>query len=351
MNQSAPAASAAPDPSHIMQIGMSFFPCKILLTAVKLDLFTELAARKGASAAELKSHFGFHCTDRHFFDFLDTLVALGFLTREGLLTTAKYNNAPDSDLFLDKAKPAYIGGMLTMANNRLYAFWGDLEDGLRTGQAQNEIKHGGDNLFEAIYHSPQHLREFIHAMSGVQMGNFMAFAKKVDFSGRKTLADLGGSGAMLSIMVAKHNPHMHCVSFDLPPVAPVADENITKFGIGAQVKTVAGDFFTDTLPAVDVLVMGNILHDWDEEKKLELMKRVYDALPAGGAFAAIENVIDDDRRQNVFGMMMSLNMLIETAHGFDYSYADFRRWAMACGFSRTELVPLTGPSSAAIAYK
>jgi len=351
MNQSAPNGSQQPDPSHIMQTGMAFFPSKVLLTAVKLDLFTELAARHGAGAAELKSHLGFQCTDRHFFDFLDTLVALGFLTREGLLTTAKYNNAADSDMFLDKAKPAYVGGMLTMANNRLYPFWSDLEDGLRTGQAQNEIKHGGDDLFAALYQSPERLREFIHAMSGVQMGNFMAFAQKFDFSSRKTLADIGGSGAMLSIMVAKHNPHMHCVSFDLPPVAPIADDNINKFGMNAQVKTAAGDFFADPLPAADVLVMGNILHDWDEEKKLELMKLAYDALPAGGAFAAIENVIDDDRRQNAFGMMMSLNMLIETAHGFDYSYAEFRRWAKACGFSRTELLPLTGPSSAAIAYK
>jgi hypothetical protein len=97
--------------------------------------------------------------------------------------------------------------------------------------------------------------------------------------------------------------------------------------------------------------MGNILHDWDEEKKLLLIKKAYDALPAGGAFVAIENVIDEQRKQNSFGLMMSLNMLIETGKGFDYTFSDFTSWAKAAGFKSTMIIPLTGPTSAAIAYK
>ena len=340
-----------PTPENIMHTGMAFFPSKVLLTAVKVDLFTHLAFNKTMSASAIKSQLGFECTDRHCYDFLDTLVALKFLKREGLLESAQYSNNDDTDIFLDKAKPSYIGGMLVMANNRLYPFWGDLEAGLKTGHAQNEIKTGKGDLFSALYEDTDRLREFIHAMSGVQMGNFMAFAQKFDFSKYKTLADVGGSGAMLSIQVAKHQPHMQCVSFDLPPVEPIAQDNINKFGAGNNVKTAAGDFFKDTLPTADIIVMGNILHDWNEESKLMLIQKAYDALPAGGVFVAIENVIDDDRRKNAFGMMMSLNMLIETAYGFDYSFADFNKWASKVGFSRTELLPLAGPSSAAIAYK
>ena len=340
-----------PTPEHILQTGLAFWPSKILLTAVKLELFTLLADKKTLSGAEIKSQLGFHCTDRHSFDFLDTLVTINFLEREGLLETAKYSNSPETEVFLDKKKPSYIGGMLVMANNRLYPFWNDLETALKTGEAQNEIKQGTGGLFDELYKSPERLKEFIHAMSGVQMGNFMAFAQTFDFSKRKTLADIGGSGAMLSLMVAKHQPHMQCTSFDLPPVAPIAQENIDKFGLGDRVKTAEGDFFKDKLPAADVLVMGNILHDWDEEQKVALMKRAYDALPVGGVFVAIENVIDDTRNKNAFGLMMSLNMLIETAHGFDYTFADFNRWAKQCGFSKTEIIPLVGPSSAAVAYK
>jgi hypothetical protein len=238
-----------------------------------------------------------------------------------------------------------------MANNRLYPFWGNLESGLADGTVQNESKQGEGNMFENLYASPDRLKEFIHAMSGIQMGNFIAFAQKFDFSKYKTLVDAGGAGAMLSSMVAKHQPHMQCTSFDLPAVEPIALENISKLGLAGKVKTATGDFFKDNLPKADMIVMGNILHDWDEEQKLVLMKKAFEALPEGGAFAAIENVIDEDRRQNVFGMMMSLNMLIETGTGFDYTFDDFTGWAKKTGFKTTSLMPLTGPSSAAIAFK
>ena len=340
-----------PTPENILKTGMAFWPSKILLTAVKLDLFSLLAEKKQLSGAEIKSALGFNCTARHCYDFLDTLTTIGFLNRDGLLESAKYSNADDTDFFLDKKKPSYVGGLLIMANNRLYPFWNDLEEGLKTGEAQNEVKHGKGNLFEELYASPERLKEFIHAMSGVQMGNFMAFAQKFDFSNKKTLADIGGSGAMLSLMVVKHQPHMSCISFDLPPVAAVAQENINHFGLAEKVKTASGDFFAEDLPKADVLVMGNILHDWNEANKLILMKKAYAALPDGGALVVIENIIDDDRSKNAFGMMMSLNMLIETAHGFDFTFADFNGWAKECGFSKTEILPLAGPSSAVIAYK
>ena len=183
------------------------------------------------------------------------------------------------------------------------------------------------------------------------MGNFMTFARKFDFSKSKTLVDVGGSAGLLSLMVAKHQNHMSCISFDLPPVEPIAQASIEKFGLQDRVKTASGDFFKDEFPKADLVVMGNILHDWDEETKLMLMKKAFVALPEGGAFVAIEGIIDDERKKNVFGMMMSLNMLIETGKGFDYTFKDFSSWASKAGFKNTSLIPLTGPSSAAIAYK
>lgn len=340
-----------PTPERIMQIGLGFWASKTLLVAVNLKLFTHLAEKGKLSGTEIKKLFGFQCTDRNVYDFLDTLTSFGFLQREGVMETAVYSNGTDTEVFLDKNKPSYIGGILEMANNRLYPFWGDLETGLITGLPQNESKHGGDNMFATLYQSPERLKEFIHAMSGIQMGNFMTFAQKFDFSKYKTLTDAGGAGAMLSLMVAKHQPHMQCLSFDLPAVNPIARENINHFSLAERVKTFDGDFFNDALPQADVVVMGNILHDWDEEKKLLLMKKAYEALPDGGAFAVIENIIDNERKQNSFGLMMSLNMLIETGKGFDYTFADFTKWATATGFKTTALIPLTGPSSAAVAYK
>ncbi|MCF0072948.1 acetylserotonin O-methyltransferase [Dyadobacter sp. CY261] len=339
-----------PSPESILQMGTGFWASKVLLTAVDFDLFTLLAETGPLTAGELKQKLDLHCTDRHLFDFLDTLTGLGFLNRTGILETASYSNSPDTDLFLDMKKPAYVGGILKMLNNRLYGFWGTLEEGLRTGKPQNEAKQG-ENLFDAIYKSPEQLENFMNAMSGIQVGAFMAFAQKFDFSKYKTLTDAGGSSGLLSMTVANHQPHMSCTSVDLPGVTAIAEKKIANAGLNGRVKAVSGDFFKDPFPAADVVVMGNILHDWDEEQKISLMRSAYTALPKGGAFIAIENVIDDDRKTNVFGLLMSLNMLIETGTGFDYTLPDFNRWARQVGFSSTSLLPLAGPTSAAIAIK
>lgn len=336
------------DPSHIMQIGMGFMASKTLLTAVKLELFTHLATRP-LKAKEIK--YEICLNERGLYDFLDTLVALGFLQKSGNKSTAIYSNSPDSDLFLDKNKLSYIGGMLEMANNRLYPFWGFLEEGLRTGKPQNEIRTGNALLFEEIYEDVDKTREFVNAMTGIQAGNFLKFASEFDFSRYKTLCDIGGAGATLSAQVASKNPHMKCISFDLPQVAPIALENISKMGLATKVKIESGDFFKDPFPRADIITMGNILHGWGTRDKKTLIAKAYDALPQGGAFVALENIIDDERRGNAFGLMMSLNMLIETAEGFDYTAADFNEWTREAGFKETSVLPLTGPSSAAIAIK
>jgi hypothetical protein len=340
-----------PSPASIMQIGSGFWASKLLLSAVKFQLFTKLAEKQSMSAQQIKTMLNLKCTDIHLFDFLDALTGLGFLNREGLLGSAVYSNSVNADAFLVIDKPAYIGGMLDMLNNRLYQFWGNLEEGLLTGLPQNEIKAGDDNLFDELYKSPERLLEFINAMGSIQIGNFNAFAQQFDFSKYKTLTDVGGCGAALSTTVAMHQPHMKCTSFDLPVVEPIAKEKIAKTPFSDRVITASGDFFADPFPKADVVVMGNILHDWDEPKKLALLQKAYDALPEGGAFVAIENVIDDDRSKNVFGMMMSLNMLIETGTGFDYTFSSFNKWTKSVGFKSTSIVPLTGPASAAIAYK
>lgn len=336
------------DPSKIMQIGMGFWASKTLLTAVNMGLFTHLA--NGAlSGREIQNKLELH--HRSLFDFLDTLVALGFLSRTGLKENASYSNSNDSDLFLDKNKPSYIGGILEMSNNRLYPFWNDLEEGLKTGKPQNETKNGGASVFEAIYANEDRLREFIHGMGGVQAGNFMALASDFDFSKYQTLCDVGGSGANLSILVAKSNDHLKCTSFDLPPVGPIAKENVHAVGLSDRIEIASGDFFKDDFPKADVITMGNILHDWGADDKLMLIKKAYEALPEGGALIVIENIIDDERNKNAFGLMMSLNMAIETDDGFDFSLSDFKEWSQEAGFKETKLMPLMGPSSAVIAIK
>lgn len=340
-----------PTPAAILQMGTGFWASKVLLTAVNFQLFTHLAKHGSMSAKAIKNILGLKCSDRNLYDFLDCLTGLSFLEREGLLETAHYSNTVDTAIFLDKDKPSYIGGILEMQNEQGWNVWAKLDNGLKTGLIQHEIKDNGENIFDFISKDPEMFKKFVDGMTGVQMGNFIALAEKFDFSNYKTLVDAGGSAGVLSVMIAKHNPHIKCTTFDLPALEFMAKETVQKFKMTEQVKVTNGDFFKDALPKSDIVTMGNILHDWDEETKIKLMKTAYDALPKGGVFIAIEHVIDDQRKENVFGLMMSLNMLIETGDGFNYTFSDFNKWAKKAGFSTTELMPLAGPSSAAIAYK
>ncbi len=331
-----------------MQIGMGFFGSRTLLTAVELGLFTHLGAGELTGAA-IAERLGLH--KRAIPDFPDALVALGFLEREGDGPDALYGNTTETATFLDNNSPEYIGGILEMASDRFYGFWGNLTEGLKTGQPQNEVKETGEPIFAKLYAAPDKLEQFMNAMAGVSAGNFKELAAKFDFSKYKTLCDAGGATAQLSCMVAAANPHMRCVSADLPPVEAIAKRCIEEAGLSDRVSTAVIDFFADPLPKADVITMGMILHDWDLEQKKHLVKLAYDALPPGGAFIVVEALIDDARRENAYGLLMSLHMLLEFGNAFDYSGADFREWCSEVGFDRFEIIPLVGPSSAAVAYK
>jgi len=238
-----------------------------------------------------------------------------------------------------------------MLNARLFGFWNDLGNALKTGLPQSEVKVHGKPIFEELYASESQLGIFLESMTGFQSANFLQLAESFDFSRFNSVSDIGGALALLSRTVGARYNHLSFTTFDLPPVAPLAQKQIDAAGMADRITVISGDFFEDELPRADVITMGNILHDWNLEKKKLLIRKAYDALPEGGAFIAVENLIDDARRENAFGLLMSLNMLIEFGDAFDYTAADFREWCSEAGFSRFEVIPLAGPTSAAIAYK
>jgi SAM-dependent methyltransferase len=263
---------------------------------------------------------------------------------------AQYTNTPATDLFLDRAKPSYIGGILEMANARLYGFWGSLTEGLRTGKLQNEAKQGGD-LFATLYSDPDRLRGFLKAMTGISMGAARVIAERFPWDGHKTFLDLGCAEGAVPVAVASKHAHLTGGGFDLPPVKPHFDAFVAAHKLSDRVRFYPGDFFKDPLPSVDVLVMGHILHDWDLEQKRALIAKAYATLPKGGALVVYDAIIDDERRKNAFGLLMSLNMLIETPGGFDYTGADCMSWMKSAGFGDARVEPLLGPDSMVIGIK
>jgi O-methyltransferase domain/Dimerisation domain len=333
-----------PRMDHILQVGLGFWASKVLLSAVELELFTELAKHPEDLPA-LSARLGLHARSAR--DFLDALVALGFLERR----EGKYFNTPSTDLFLDKRKPSYVGGILEMANRRLYPFWNNLTLALRTGEPQNEALDGGQSPFAALYADPERLRGFLKAMTGISRGANMAIAKQFLWKQYKSAVDVGTAQGDLIVQVALGNPHISGIGFDLPEVGPIFEDYVADNKLSSRVEFRPGSFFDSPIPNADVVMMGHILHDWNLDEKKRLVRKAYEAVPAGGALIVYESIIDDDRSKNAFGLLMSLNMLIETPGGFDYTGADCMGWMKEAGFRETRVEHLLGPESMVIGTK
>ncbi|MFI5395765.1 MAG: methyltransferase [Candidatus Binatia bacterium] len=334
---------AEPTPERIMQLGLGFWGSKALLSAVELGVFTELA--KGPLDGQtLAKRLGLH--PRSYRDFFDALVALGMLERRGDV----YANTAETDFLLDRAKPSYVGGLLEMGNARLYACWGALTEALRTGQPQSEAKDVG-NPFDAFYSDAKGLQAFLQAMTGVSMGTAKVIARKFPWDRYQSFIDIGVAQGATPVQIALAHGHLTGGGYDLPAVGPIFEAYVQSFGLSDRLHFHPGNFFTDALPSADVLIMGHILHDWNLDEKKMLIAKAYAALPPGGALLAYEALIDDERRQNAFGMLMSLNMLIETPGGFDYTGADCSGWMRAAGFRETRVEHLAGPDSMVVGIK
>lgn len=333
-------------PEKILQLGSAFWASKTLLSAIELGLFTHLAEAGPQDLAELRAALRLHERSAH--DFLDALVALGMLRR---LPDSRYANTAETETYLDRNKPSYVGGMLEMANARLYRFWGNLTEALRTGQPQNEITTGEPDLFTAVYADPARLEQFLRAMTGLSLPTARTIAAAFPWREHRSFADVGCAQGGLTAEIAHAHPHLVGFGYDLPPVKPVFERYVRQHGLERRLSFKAGDFFKDPLPAVDVLVMGHILHDWSLAEKKLLLRKACESLPRGGALIVYDAMIDDARRENAFGLLMSLNMLIETPAGFDYTGADCTGWMREAGFRDVRVEKLQGPYSMAVGMK
>jgi precorrin-6B methylase 2 len=330
-------------PDGILQLGLGFWGSKTLLSAAELGVFTVLAEGP-RTAKSVRAELGLQL--RGVDDFLDALVSLGMLQRDH----DEYANTAATDRFLDRHKPSYIGGILEMANARLYPFWGSLTEALRTGRPQNELKVG-DEFFAGLYQDRDRLQQFLHAMTGLSMGVALTLAEKFPWERHHSVVDVGTAEGCVPVQLALRHPHLVAGGFDLPPVQPVFEAYVESFGLSDRVRFHAGDFFAEPLPSADVLIMGRVLHDWSRDEKLTLLRKAHEALPTGGALIVYDTVIDDDRRENTFGLLMSLNMLIETNAGFDSTGAQCRSWMAEVGFRDSYVEPLVGPDSMVVGIK
>lgn len=329
-------------PDQILQLGFAWWGSKTLHSAIELGLFSELARAGALNAAELCDRLDLH--PRGARDFFDALLALGLLERED----GCYRNTPTTAAFLDRDRPGYLGDFLLMAGNR--PAWHGLTAALRTGQPQHEGAAGSD-FFDAVYPEADKVGEFLRAMSANSAGSARALADRFPWERYGSVLDVGCAEGMVPVTLAQAHKHLVCSGFDLPVVRPHFERFVARAGVGDRVRFHAGDFFTEPLPRADVLILGHVLHDFDLARKRTLLAKAHQALDAGGTLIVYETLIDDSRREHAFGLLMSLNMLVESQGGFDFTGAECQEWMREAGFSETRVEHLVGPVSMVVATR
>lgn len=334
-----------PTPERILKIGQGFWAAKVLTTATKLGVFTELDRNGPQTVEELEDALGLH--PRGSRDFLDALVALDLLDRENY----EYRNAPEAATYLVEGKPGSFVGWFEMVDDRLYPFWNDLETALRTGRPQNELEDDGTHPFDGVvYEDDEILEQFVGAMTSFSMPAANVLAREFPWEDHELVVDLGTSEGVVPRRIVEENDHLRAVGADLPRIEPYFRAFAGESPAADRLEFRAVDFFADEqLPPADVYVLGHVLHDWSFEERREILSKVYDATSPGGAVVVYGTMIDDGRREARLPLLMSLNMLIETPAGSDYTPRQCIEWLHQVGFEGGEAKPLPGPETMVIA--
>ena len=332
-------------PARITALGNGFKAAQALLSALELGVFTALSEGPlGLSA--LRATIGIH--DRGARDFLDLLVALGMLDRDA---EGRYLTTPETSIYLDRHKPTYIGDYFEFAAAREFAAWTSLTETLRTGSPQRKsaTREASAAACEPGQSAPHYgvayarlggAEQMAKAMTAATLAVAHAIAAKFPWQDYATMLDVGTAEGCLPVQVLQRHPHLTGTGFDLLPMAPLFDAYVKRHALSSRLRFHPGSFFTGPLPGSEVLVMGRVLHNWDLATKQMLLTKAHQALPPGGALIVYERLIDDARGSNTPGLISSLNMLVMTDGGFDFTGADCARWMEDAGFQRIRAEPL-----------
>jgi O-methyltransferase domain/Dimerisation domain len=330
-------------PDRILEVGHAFRASKTLLTAVELGIFTALA--DGPLDAEaLRKRAGIH--GRCARDFLDALVALGMLLRD---QSGRYANSVETDLYLDRNKQTYVGGLLERFSAEQYGLWTSLTTAIRTGMPQcnrSMVSH-----FAPLYADEAARDRYVSAMTAKTRPVAKALAAAFPWADYDTFIDIGTSQGCLPVEIALAHPHVTGGGFDLPQLAPLFEGYVQEHALSDRLRFYPGTFFNDPLPPAEVLIVGRVLHNWDLATKTMLLEKAYDALPAAGTLIVYERLIDDERRVNAAGLLSSLQMLLASDGGFDFTGADCIGWMRETGFRDIRVEPLTAEQSMVVGIK
>jgi len=332
------------DPQEVLRLGMSFWSSRVVLTAVDQGVFTRLSG-KSLTAEELIGMFSWH--PRAATVFLDALVAMKLLKRDA---SERYSNAAQAELFLNRSRPSYVGGLMELSSRRLYKLWDSLGDLLATGAPAAVEEQGENEFFSTLYQDPEELERFLSGMTGICTGEAILIASRFPWKKFRTFLDIGGAQGALSVRVALTHPHITGGSLDLAAVQPIYEKYVASFGLADRLKFIPGDMNVGPFPAADVITMGHLHHGYGEDKRRELIGKAFDALPDGGALVVYDAMIDA-KRKNMVGLLSSLNIMLETRDGFEAPLERVKAWLTDAGFTDVKSRHLVGPTSMVYGFK
>lgn len=332
-------------PTPLTSILLGFCRSRLLMTAVEVNLFG-LLATGGRTEPQLRTELNLH--PRYARDFLDALALLGVLSKDG----DRYLNSELAARFLDPNRPSYLGGFLELASGLQWTAWGRLTRALRTGEIQvASTSDTGRELFRtSVDDDPERVRRFMAAMDSHSSRIGDELARRIDWSGYKTFADIGGARGNLATHIVLGQPHLRGICFDRPASELFFSEHIGAKGLTGQVTFQAGDFFTDPLPTVDALIYGHVLHDWDPEARKALIRRAYQALRPGGALIIYDRMIDDQLSDPEV-LLFSLTFMLTSAGGSEYRVSECVQWLHDAGFAEITTTPILENHTVAVARR
>lgn len=304
----------------ILRLGNAFCQAQALLTAVELDLFTALHDSP-ATAEDIRGRLGLH--GRALQDFLSLLVVIGLLSED----EGRYRNAAIADRHLVSGKPGYLGGFLAGTKANLYPVWNGLTETLRSGRPRALA-----GSFTAMLNDPEQLRQYVLMMEGVLQTLMPSLIESLDWSGYRSVLDVGGCRGSLVGQLVTARPWLSGHVFDLPQLRPLFEEHIGMLGRAGMARFHAGDFFRDPLPRADVLILGHILHNWSKHRREYLVHKAFHAVNPGGALLVHDRMLDDSRT-GIDDLVASLIMALVTEEGSEYPVGELTSLAVGAGFS------------------
>lgn len=332
-------AEAGATAQPLLQMAADYYKWRTVLFAIELDLFSGLIETP-MTRARIRDRFGI--AERGVRDFLDALVSLGLLERQG----ETYRTAPLAARFLDTEKTAYLGRFLEQADAR----WSRVGEGLLSGEPQNGARRGA-GMFTQQHRSLPAWRAYYGGMDALNGPSGRALVDAFEWSGVKRVTDVGGARGNVLAQLVRAHPHLEATVFDLAAAEEVFREHMAELGLTGRVDFRAGDFFRDPLPESDVVVFGHVLHDWDVEQRRQLAARAFAALSPGGWALVYDTMIDDERAQAANPLLVSLNMMLCTPGGSEYTPREGAAWFTEAGFSDVEFRPLAGDDTLLLARR